>query len=179
MGNVTRLYIFHLDSGRFTRKPQYSSDRSSRCLDRPSSTHRYHPKSRERFAGHVETVQNCSSEKHRGFQATNGSRRRACVPGGRFSDGRLFVTSARGSKDGSRLLSLRAGTLAVEAEAVLPKDEKGEQIGVFGIGVDNVHEHVWTTNTLAGTVTVYDAKTLSVVKVFPGGGCPASTRCDY
>ncbi|EBQ4753468.1 hypothetical protein LE36_07830 [Salmonella enterica subsp. diarizonae] len=85
------------------------------------------------------------------------------------ADGKLFVTSARGPKDGSRLLRLNAGTLAVEAEAVLPKDEKGEQIGVFGIGVDNSHEHVWTTNTLAGRVTVYDAKTLSVVKVFPEG----------
>ncbi|EEU4853439.1 YncE family protein [Salmonella enterica] len=83
------------------------------------------------------------------------------------TDGKLFVTSARGPKDGSRLLSLNAVTLAVEAEAVLPKDKKGEQIGVFGVGVDNAHEHVWTTNTLAGTVTVYDAKTLSVVKIFP------------
>lgn len=85
------------------------------------------------------------------------------------ADGTLFVTSARGPKEGSRLLRLNAGTLAVEAEAVLPKDEKGGQTGVFGIGVDNVHEHVWTTNTLAETVTVYDAKNLSVVKVFPEG----------
>ncbi|WNU99108.1 hypothetical protein RS584_15520 [Enterobacter sp. DTU_2021_1002640_1_SI_PRY_ASU_LCPMC_013] len=85
------------------------------------------------------------------------------------ADGTLFVTSARGPKDGSRLLRLNAGTLAVEAEAELPKDRKGEQIGVFGVGVDNVHDHVWTTNTLAETVTVYDAKTLSVVKVFSEG----------
>lgn len=85
------------------------------------------------------------------------------------ADGKLFVTSARGPKDGSRLLRLNAATLAVEAEAVLPKDEKGKQIGVFGVGVDNAHKHVWATNTLAGTVTVYDAKTLSVVKVFPEG----------
>lgn len=85
------------------------------------------------------------------------------------ADGKLFVTSARGPKDGSRLIRLNAGTLAVEAEATLPKDKKGEQIGVFGVGVDNVHHHVWTTNTLAETVTVYDAKTLSVVKVFPEG----------
>ncbi|MDL4618232.1 YncE family protein [Citrobacter amalonaticus] len=83
------------------------------------------------------------------------------------ADGKLFVTSARGPNDGSRLMRLNAGTLTVEAEATLPKDKKGEQIGVFGIGVDNVHNHVWTTNTLVGTVTVYDAKTLSVVKVFP------------
>jgi hypothetical protein len=85
------------------------------------------------------------------------------------ANGKLFVTSARGPKDGSRLMRLNAGTLAVEAEATLPKDKKGEQIGVFGVGVDNAHNHVWTTNTLAETVTVYDAKTLSVVKVFPEG----------
>lgn len=85
------------------------------------------------------------------------------------ADGKLFVTSARGQNDGSRLMRLNAGTLTVEAEATLPKDKKGKQIGVFGIGVDNVHNHVWTTNTLAETVTVYDAKTLSVVKVFPEG----------
>lgn len=85
------------------------------------------------------------------------------------NDGKLFVTSARGPKDGSRLIRLNAGTLAVEAEAELPKDKKGEQIGVFGVGIDNVHGQVWTTNTLAETVTVYDAKTLSVVKVFPEG----------
>ncbi|MCS5452386.1 YncE family protein [Enterobacter huaxiensis] len=85
------------------------------------------------------------------------------------ADGKLFVTSARGPKEGSRLMRLNAETLAVEAEATLPKEKKGEQISVFGVGVDNVHHHVWTTNTLAETVTVYDAKTLSVLKVFPEG----------
>ncbi|VGG57482.1 putative receptor [Klebsiella quasipneumoniae] len=85
------------------------------------------------------------------------------------TDGKLFVTSARGPKDGSRLIRLNSRTLAVEAEATLPKDKKGEQIGVFGVGVDNIHHHVWATNTLAETVTVFDAKTLSVVKVFPEG----------
>ncbi|MBZ7467759.1 MAG: hypothetical protein E7G14_00065 [Klebsiella michiganensis] len=85
------------------------------------------------------------------------------------ANGELFVTSALGPKDGSRLMRLNARTLAFEAEAKLPQDKKGEQIGVFGVGVDNVHNHVWTTNTLAETVTVYDAKTLSVVKVFPEG----------
>lgn len=39
---------------------------------------------------------------------------------------------------------------------------------LFGVGVDNAHNQVWTTNT-AETVTVYDAKTLSVAKVFPEG----------
>jgi hypothetical protein len=45
-------------------------------------------------------------------------------------------------------MRLNARNLAVEAEATLPKDKKGEQIGVFGVGVDNAHNQVWTTNTL-------------------------------
>lgn len=85
------------------------------------------------------------------------------------ADGKLFVTSARGPKDGSRLLRLDAATLAVEAEAEVPKDAKGEPVGVFGVAVDNGHGKVWTTNTLAETVTVYDAKDLKVAKLFPEG----------
>lgn len=41
------------------------------------------------------------------------------------ADGKLFVTSALSPKDGSRLMRLNAGTLAVEEEATLPKDNKG------------------------------------------------------
>lgn len=85
------------------------------------------------------------------------------------ADGKLFVTSARGPNDGSRLLRLDATTLAVEAEAELPTSAEGEQVGVFGVAVDNAHGKVWTTNTLAGTVTVYDAADLTVAKVFPEG----------
>lgn len=83
------------------------------------------------------------------------------------ADGKLFVTSARGPNEGSRLLRLDAATLAVEAEAELPTDAEGRQIGVFGIAVDNAHGKVWATNTLAGTVTVFDAADLSVAKAFP------------
>ncbi len=85
------------------------------------------------------------------------------------ADGKLFVASARGPNDGSRLLRLDATTLEKEAEAEVPKDSKGEQIGVFGIAVDNARKQVWTTNTLAETVTVYNADDLSVAKVFPEG----------
>lgn len=85
------------------------------------------------------------------------------------ADGKLFVASARGPKDGSRLIRLDAKTMEVEAEAEVAKSTSGEQIGVFGVGVDNANGHVWTTNTLSKTVTVYDAKTLKVVKVFPEG----------
>ena len=84
-------------------------------------------------------------------------------------DGKLFVASARGPNDGSRLQRLDAATLELEAEADVAKDSKGEQIGVFGIAVDNANGKVWTTNTLTETVTVYDAKDLSVAKLFPEG----------
>lgn len=85
------------------------------------------------------------------------------------NDGSLYVTSARGPNEGSRLLNLDAASLEVKGEAELPKDDDGNQIGAFGVAVDNAHGHVWTTNTLAETVTVFDAADLSVVKVFPLG----------
>lgn len=96
------------------------------------------------------------------------------------SDGKLFVASARGPNDGSRLQRLDATTLAVEAEAEVAKDSKGEQIGVFGLAVDNAHGKVWAANTLAETVTVYDAKDLSVAKIFPEGSAqhPRSVVID-
>ena len=85
------------------------------------------------------------------------------------ANGKLFVASARGPNDGSRLLRLNAETLEVEAEAELAKDDAGEDIAVFGVAVDNSNNQVWTTNTRSETVTVYDANDLSVVKVFPQG----------
>ena len=83
------------------------------------------------------------------------------------ADGKLFVSSARGPKDGSRLLRLDAASMAVEAEAEVALDETGKQIGVFGIAVDNAHGKLWTSNTQSGTVTVYNADDLKVAKVFP------------
>lgn len=151
------------------RKSQYSADRSGRCRYRPSSTHCYYAKSCERFAGHVEIVPDCPAKNTEAFRLQTTSVGERAYQSAVSADGKLFVTSARGPKDGSRLMRLNAGTLAIESEATLPKDKKGEQIGVFGVGVDNAHNQVWTTNTLAETVTVYDAKTLSVVKVFPEG----------
>lgn len=85
------------------------------------------------------------------------------------ADSKLFVTTARGKTDGSSLVRLDAATLAIEAQAEVPKDAKGEQIGVFGVAVDNAHGKVWTSNTQAETVTVYDAKDLKVSKLFPEG----------
>jgi DNA-binding beta-propeller fold protein YncE len=90
------------------------------------------------------------------------------------TDGKLFVTSARGKESESRLIRLDARTLAVEAEAKLATsaDPKNGLVDVFGIGVDNANGRVWTTNTLNNTVSVYDARDLSVVKVFPENSIP-------
>lgn len=89
-------------------------------------------------------------------------------------DGKLFVASARGENEESRLLRLNADTLEVEAEAELPEsaDAENGKIDVFGVGVDNAHGQVWATNTLNNTVTVYDASDLSVVKVFEEESLP-------
>ncbi|MBB3810597.1 YncE family protein [Pseudochelatococcus contaminans] len=86
-------------------------------------------------------------------------------------DGKLYVASARGTKEESRLLRLDAKTLQVEAEANIPAsaDKKDGVIDVFGVQVDDEHNRVWTTNTLNETVTVYDAGTLEPVKVFEEG----------
>lgn len=86
-------------------------------------------------------------------------------------DGKLFVTSARGKNEESRLLRLNAQTLQVEAEAKLAAsaDAKNGLIDVFGIGVDDANGRVWTTNTLNNTVSVYDARDLSLVKVLGEG----------
>ncbi|HMR32268.1 MAG TPA: hypothetical protein PKA13_18580 [Geminicoccaceae bacterium] len=86
-------------------------------------------------------------------------------------DGKLFVASARGRNEESRLLRLNAETLEVEAEAKLAAsaDPKDGLIDVFGVGVDDANGRVWTTNTLNNTVTVYDAGDLSPIKVFEEG----------
>lgn len=89
-------------------------------------------------------------------------------------DGKLYVASARGENEESRLLRLNAGTLEVEGEAELAQSANSEDgvIDVFGVGVDDAHGQIWTTNTLNDTVTVYDANDLSVVKVFEEGSLP-------
>lgn len=87
------------------------------------------------------------------------------------TDGKLYVTSARGAKEESSLIRLDAATLAPEAKATLAASAKPADglIDVFGLGVDDRNGRIWTTNTLNNTVTVYDKATLTVVKVFPEG----------
>lgn len=86
-------------------------------------------------------------------------------------DGKLYVASARGKSLESGLVRLDAKTLAVEAEGEIAPSANAKDgvIDVFGIAVDDANGRVWTTNTLNNTVTVYDAKDLKAVKVFPEG----------
>lgn len=85
--------------------------------------------------------------------------------------GKLFVASARGPNEESRLIRIDAKTLKPEAEAKIAAsaDAKDGLVDVFGVAVDNAHGRVWTTNTLNETVSVYDANDLSAVKVFEEG----------
>lgn len=87
------------------------------------------------------------------------------------ADGKLFVASARGPNEESRLVRLNAETLELEAEAeIAPSaDPKDGLIDVFGVEVDDAHGNVWTINTLNETVTVYGADDLKVVKAFEEG----------
>jgi DNA-binding beta-propeller fold protein YncE len=84
-------------------------------------------------------------------------------------DNKLYVASARGPNDGSKLLQLDPALMEITAEAELALDAKGEQIAVFALDVDNANGKIWTTNTKSDTVSVYNADDLSVAKVFPEG----------
>ncbi|MXN17928.1 hypothetical protein GR170_08780 [Pseudooceanicola sp. GBMRC 2024] len=82
--------------------------------------------------------------------------------------GKLFVVAANGQGP-SRLMRLDAATLKQEAAAEVATDADGKPVDVFAVGMDDAHGQVWTANTRANTVTVYDAGTLKPVKVFPAG----------
>ncbi|SFR12460.1 YncE family protein [Poseidonocella sedimentorum] len=88
----------------------------------------------------------------------------------------LFVTSAVGRPpvSDSRLIKLDAESLEVLAEAA-PADapDRGDRDGgvfaVYGVGVDDVNNTVWATNTRQNTVAVYSQDDLSLIKQFEPG----------
>lgn len=91
-------------------------------------------------------------------------------------NGTLFVTSAVGRPPvkESKLLKLDGATLQVIAE-VTPEaapaqgDREGGLFAVYGVGVDDKHDTVWTTNTRQNTISVYKQSDLSLVKQFEPG----------
>lgn len=82
--------------------------------------------------------------------------------------GTLFAASAVGRPpvEVSQITKLDADTLEVIASAT-PDDAARGVYAVYGIGVDDAHGHVWTTNTRQNTVAVYAQGDLSLVKQFP------------
>lgn len=89
-------------------------------------------------------------------------------------NGTLFVTSAVGRPPvkESQLLKVNAKTLAIEASAQMakvPGREDGHTFAVYGVGVDDVHNNVWVTNTRENTVAVYKQSDLKLVKQFAPG----------
>lgn len=93
----------------------------------------------------------------------------------------VFVTSAVGRPPvkQSELLKMDATTLAIQArvtpaEAPSRQGRSGETIdggvyAVYGVGVDDAHDTVWTTNSRQNTVAVYKQSDLSLVRQFAPG----------
>lgn len=102
----------------------------------------------------------------------------------------VFVTSAVGRPPvrQSELLKLDAKTLKVVAKATpaaapprppregAPAAPAGESdpgvYAVYGVGVDDVNNTVWVTNTRQDTVAVYRQNDLALAKQFPVGAVP-------
>lgn len=93
----------------------------------------------------------------------------------------LFVTSSVGRPPigESALVKLNPDTLEIIAQvapqAAPPrrnadgKELPGGLYGVYGVGVDDANDTVWTTVTRQNTVAVYKQSDLSLVKQFPSG----------
>ncbi|PZO68155.1 MAG: hypothetical protein DI498_00340 [Paracoccus denitrificans] len=87
------------------------------------------------------------------------------------ADGKLYVTSARGTGVETTLKVYDAATLEPEGEFEIPQSADAEDglVDVLGVGVDDKNGKLWTTNTLNDTVTVYDIATKKAEKVFDEG----------
>ncbi|MEC7761584.1 MAG: hypothetical protein VX874_06695 [Pseudomonadota bacterium] len=82
----------------------------------------------------------------------------------------LFTASAVGRPPvtESQLTKLNAETLEV-ITAITPAEASRGVYAVYGVGVDDAHANVWTTNTRQNTVAVYAQDDLSLVKQFEDG----------
>ena len=80
----------------------------------------------------------------------------------------LYVTAAtQGSGTTGYLYKLDPNTLAVLAQHEAVDHDDFTRTGPFGVGVDDVNGNIWVTNTGSGSVAVYKASDLSLVKQFP------------
>ncbi|MCX7543699.1 YncE family protein [Corynebacterium sp. P5848] len=83
------------------------------------------------------------------------------------NNGKLYVarTDRSSNKAGTRLMIVNPDTLKVEKE-IEPKATGDNNAQVFGVGLDQKRDRVWTTNSTADSVAVYDAD-LNLIHQFP------------
>ena len=99
--------------------------------------------------------------------------------------GALFVTRThfdRETRSPSAIMKVDPETLEVLAavEPAEPAEGDYKAYKAFGIGIDDDNDLLWVTNTMGGTVAVYDADDLSLIHQFPvvDGGHPRSVVVD-
>ncbi|MEZ2121801.1 YncE family protein [Corynebacterium sp. CCM 9203] len=99
--------------------------------------------------------------------------------------GALFVTRThfdRETRSPSAIMKVDPATLEVlgEVEPAEPAEGDYKAYKAFGIGIDDSNDLLWVTNTMGGTVAVYDANNLSLIHQFPvvDGGHPRSVVVD-
>ncbi|MCK7677659.1 hypothetical protein M0E84_06365 [Corynebacterium sp. CCM 9186] len=99
--------------------------------------------------------------------------------------GALFVTRThfdRETRSPSAIMKVDPETLEVlgEVEPAEPAEGDYKAYKAFGIGIDDDNGLLWVTNTMGGTVAVYDADDLSLIHQFPvvDGGHPRSVVVD-
>lgn len=79
----------------------------------------------------------------------------------------LYVTASdRGTGSNGVIYKLDPATLAVKASHETTDHDGFTKTGAFGVGVDDVNGNIWVTNTGSGSVAVYKASDLSLVKQF-------------
>lgn len=90
----------------------------------------------------------------------------------------LFVTSSVGRPPvkESQLSKIDPKTLTITAKTMPAVDpERAEQVmAIYGLAIDDKNGTVWTTNTRAGTVAVYDQNDLTLIKQFEHNSAPHS-----
>lgn len=80
----------------------------------------------------------------------------------------LYVTASdRGTGNSGFIYKLNPDTLAIEASHETTDHDGFTKTGAFGVGVDDVNGNIWVTNTGSGSVAVYKASDLDLVKQFP------------
>ena len=90
---------------------------------------------------------------------------------------RLYLTTANGRKvvTDSQLLAVDPAGPRIVASvtpALQASRTDGQVMAVYGLTADEASGQLWTTNSRSGTIAVYRASDLSLIKQFPEGAAP-------